>query len=201
MRVIAGELGGRKIRSIDRPGLRPTTDRVRESIFNMLAARIDFDGIVALDLFAGTGALGIEAISRGAARATFVEQDRRSVAVITENLKTLAIADRAEVATSDALGYVASTESRFDLILADPPYAATIFDRLVAGIFTRGLLNPDGLFVLEHAAAMKPACPAGAEVIVKKVFGETGVTVYTRSRESGVESRESEDPDTGDPPP
>jgi 16S rRNA (guanine966-N2)-methyltransferase len=186
MRVIAGELGGRKLKSIDRPGLRPTTDRVRESIFNMLSARIDFEGIAVLDLFAGTGALGIEAISRGAARAIFVEQDRRSVAVITENLRTLGIERRADVAPTDVLRYLASTDKQFDLILADPPYAAALFDRLVDEIFSRDRLSPDGLFVLEHSSAMRPASPDGAEVIVEMVFGDTGVTVYRK-----VESRES----------
>lgn len=178
MRVIAGELGGRKLKSLDRPGLRPTTDRVRESIFNMLSARLDFDGVDLLDLFAGTGALGIEAISRGAASAFFVEQDRRSVGVIEENLRALGIADRCSVAGTDVLRFIAATDRRFDLILADPPYAAPFFDKLVEEIFARAILAPDGLFVLEHASAMRPVVPPEAEVVVAKVFGETGVTVY-----------------------
>lgn len=178
MRVIAGDLGGRKLKSLDRPGLRPTTDRVRESIFNMLVARLDFDGIAALDLFAGTGALGIEAISRGAATALFVEQDRRSVAVIEENVRTLGIATQCEVIATDALRYLRKSDRTFDLILADPPYAAALFDQLVHDIFAHGLLRPAGLFILEHAAAMKPAVPDGVRVVVEKVLGETGVTVY-----------------------
>ena len=187
MRVIAGELGGRKLRSIDRPGLRPTTDRVRESIFNMLSARLDFDGIDVLDLFAGTGALGIEAISRGAATALFVEQDRRSVAVIEENLRTLGIAARCKVSGSETIRFLGATDRTFDLILADPPYAAPIFDRLVDEIFSRAILAPEGLFILEHASTMRPSVPDAAEVVVEKVFGDTGVTVYEWERSSGEE--------------
>lgn len=178
MRVIAGELGGRKLRSIDRPGLRPTTDRVRESIFNMLVARIDFEGIELLDLFAGTGALGIEAISRGAARAHFVEQDRRSVAVIQENLDTLGIAESCSVAATDAIRFLEKTDRSFDLIMADPPYAAPLFERLLELIFARAILAPGGLFVLEHASAMRTPAPAEARIVVEKTSGETGVTVY-----------------------
>jgi 16S rRNA (guanine966-N2)-methyltransferase len=178
MRIIAGELGGRKLKSIDRPGLRPTTDRVRESIFSMLTARLDFEGIDVLDLFAGTGALGIEAISRGAATAQFVELDRRSVAVIEENLRTLGIAARCRVVASDAIRFLVKCDRTFDLILADPPYSAALFDQLVHEIFARNLLRPDGLFVLEHSSTLKPAVPEGVRVVVEKTFGETAVTVY-----------------------
>lgn len=182
MRIIAGELGGRRIRSHERPGLRPTTDRVRESVFSMLGARIDFDGIEVLDLFAGTGALGIEALSRGAARCTFVESDRRTAALIGDNLRELDVADRARVITRDALKMVGETEETFDLILADPPYAAAIFDRLVHDVFARGLVREHGLFLLEHSSTMQPRQAPGSSIVANRTFGDTAITLYATDR-------------------
>lgn len=180
LRVIAGELGGRRLKSHERPGLRPTTDRVRESVFSMLGSRIDFDGIEVLDLFAGTGALGIEAISRGAARCRFVESDRRTASLIEENLRDLGIDDCATVTVRDALRYVAETDERFDLIVADPPYAAPIFDQLVHAIFERDMLREQGVFLLEHSSAMKPRVPEAATLVTARSFGDTSVTLLCR---------------------
>jgi 16S rRNA (guanine(966)-N(2))-methyltransferase RsmD len=181
MRIIGGELGGRRLKSIQRPGLRPTTDRVRESMFNMLAARIDFDERSVLDLFAGTGALGIEALSRGAAMCLFVERDRRAAGVIAENVASLGLDERATVTTGDAMKFLASTTDRYDLIFADPPYAATIFQQLVREVFSGEVLSPDGLFVLEHGGTLSVVVAGtGAEVVVEKSFGDTGVTVLGR---------------------
>jgi 16S rRNA (guanine966-N2)-methyltransferase len=184
LRIIAGELGGRRIRSVERPGLRPTTDRVRESVFSMLGARIDFDGIDVLDLFAGTGALGIEALSRGARRCTFVEKDRRTAMLIEENLRELGLADRSAVSVRDALAFVGECDATFDLILADPPYAATTFDRLVHDVFSRGLLRAGGLLLLEHSSAMQPRPAAGAQIVLTRAFGDTGVTLYAPAASS-----------------
>jgi 16S rRNA (guanine966-N2)-methyltransferase len=178
VRVIAGELGGRRLKSHERPGLRPTTDRVRESVFSMLTSRIDFDDIRVLDLFAGTGALGIEALSRGAAHCTFVESDRRTAMIIEENLRDLGVASRARVTVRDALKFVGETDARFDLVLADPPYAATIFDRLVHDLFERRLVHEQGLLLLEHSSTMQPRSPAGVGIVATRSFGDTAVTLY-----------------------
>jgi 16S rRNA (guanine966-N2)-methyltransferase len=178
LRIIAGELRGRRLKSHERPGLRPTTDRVRESVFSMLRSRLDFEGLRVLDLFAGTGALGIEAISRGAADCTFVEADRRTAKLIEENLRDLGVADRGNVITGDAIGFAGTTGESFDLIVADPPYAATTFDRLIEEIFARGVLRPTGVFLLEHSSAMQPRTAAGATVLAHRAFGDTAVTLY-----------------------
>jgi 16S rRNA (guanine966-N2)-methyltransferase len=123
MRVIAGRLGGRRLKAPAGTVTRPTSDRVREALFGMLA---DVDGAGVLDLFAGTGALGIEALSRGAARAVFVERDRRVAQVLSENLAVLALtADLAEVRREDVLAALRSASARketYDLIFIDPPY-------------------------------------------------------------------------------
>lgn len=178
MRVIAGSLRGRTLKSTQTAMLRPTTDRVRESIFNILAARFEFEGAAALDLFAGTGALGIEALSRGAATCEFIESDRRASAVIADNLRTLGLESRGRVGTRDAMKFIAGPGDRYDLIFADPPYAAAIFERLVRDLFANGRLSPEGLLVLEHAGTMTPPAAAGAELILSRGFGDTGISIY-----------------------
>jgi 16S rRNA (guanine966-N2)-methyltransferase len=180
MRIIAGNLGGRRLKSIDAPGLRPTTDRVRESIFNILAARIDFEGIAVLDLFAGTGALGIEALSRGAARCEFVEQNRRTASLIGENLDALGLAAQSRVVVRDALACLRSADVQFDLVFADPPYAATIFDQLVHDLFSLGRITDQGLLVLEHSSFMRGRSTDVAELVAEKSFGDTGVSIYRK---------------------
>jgi 16S rRNA (guanine966-N2)-methyltransferase len=119
MRVVAGEFRGRRLAAPPGRGTRPTADRVREALFSMLG---DVSGLKVLDLFAGSGALGIEALSRGAASATFVESDSRAAAVVSRNLADLGA--EGAVRRQDALAFLASAEGRFDLVLADPPYDA-----------------------------------------------------------------------------
>ena len=131
MRVVAGEFGGRRLAAPPARGTRPTADRVREALFSMLG---DVSGLRVLDLFAGSGALGIEALSRGAASATFVESDPRAAAVIRENLAALGA--EGEVKRQDAVVFLAAQRGTFDLVLADPPYdsapllAAPLAERL-----------------------------------------------------------------------
>jgi 16S rRNA (guanine966-N2)-methyltransferase len=131
MRVVAGEYGGRRLAAPPARGTRPTADRVREALFSMLG---DVSGLRVLDLFAGSGALGIEALSRGAASVTFVESDARAAAVIRQNLDALGA--EGEVKRRDAMVFLAAQRGTFDLVLADPPYdsapllAASLAERL-----------------------------------------------------------------------
>ena len=122
MRVVGGALGGRLLRAPDGNSARPTSDRAREAIFNMLASLHMPQGATVLDLFAGSGALGIEALSRGAAFATLVDSDRSACRSIKANLASLDIADTARVECVDALSYVAQRAPSVDLVFADPPY-------------------------------------------------------------------------------
>ncbi|MDP8955277.1 MAG: 16S rRNA (guanine(966)-N(2))-methyltransferase RsmD [Actinomycetota bacterium] len=123
MRVVAGSAGGRRLAGPPGTSTRPTSDRVREATFNALASLGAIEGAVVLDLFAGSGALGIEALSRGASRATFVDHDPRALAVVRANLATTGLAGAATVVRSDALRFVtAAPAASFDLALLDPPY-------------------------------------------------------------------------------
>lgn len=132
MRVVAGELGGRKLVSPEGTSTRPSTDRVREAIFNALGSAGMIDGALVADLFAGTGAVGIEAISRGAAHCTFVERDRNALQSLQENLDTLDLGDRSRVLRSDATQAAATLD--VDIVFVDPPYDFDGWDELLAKV-------------------------------------------------------------------
>ncbi len=170
MRVVAGELGGRKLVAPEGVTTRPTTDRVREALFNSLTAHGLVEDAVVVDLYAGSGALGIEALSRGAARCTFVERDRAALKALRDNIAALKIADRCTVVTSDVLAWVPAARG-FDIALVDPPYAFDAWPALL------GLLHA-------HYAV----CESGREVVAppgwqtwrSKKYGRTWSTVLER---------------------
>jgi 16S rRNA (guanine966-N2)-methyltransferase len=184
MRVIGGDFRGRRLTAPVGANVRPTADRVREAIFSMLYSLGGVDGLQVADLFAGTGALGIEALSRGAASVTFVEQDARSVAGIRDNLGSVGMSDAeargdATVVRADVDAWVAQTAARYDLVLCDPPYGYAGWDTLVARL-------PADLVVLESSAEI--AAPEGWEVLRSKRYGGTIVTVArpARATQKGV---------------
>jgi 16S rRNA (guanine966-N2)-methyltransferase len=121
MRVVAGDLRGRRIESPSGDATRPTTDKVREAVFNALGSLDVVDGATVVDAFAGTGAMGIEALSRGAAHCTFIEKDRDALQVLKRNIATLGLADRSSVVSVDAIAALAQ-HGDCDLFIADPPY-------------------------------------------------------------------------------
>ena len=151
MRVIAGSAGGRRLSAPRGTHTRPTSDRVKEALFSSLGEEVV--DAVALDLFAGTGALGIEALSRGAASATFVERDARAAAVITENLRTTGLEDGARVVQADAAAFVRrAAPAPYTLVLCDPPYAEALDGviALVAALDEAGSLAPGAMVVVER---------------------------------------------------
>ena len=135
MRVVGGTARGRKLVAPPGDGTRPTTDRIREAVFNALWSRGVVDEATVLDLFAGSGALGIEALSRGAAHATFVDDDARARKAVTENLSTADLADRATVVADKAERFLQrNAEAAYDLAFCDPPYAFTDWDGLLTAL-------------------------------------------------------------------
>ena len=148
MRIIAGEWRGRSIEAPPGGGTRPTGDRVRETLFSMLASRLgSFEDLRIADLFAGSGALGLEALSRGAAHATFVESDSAAAAVLKRNAEKLGATDRVRLVGDSALSLPRSEP--FDLIFADPPYAAGSGSAVIKAVVTAGWLSPGGWMSLE----------------------------------------------------
>jgi 16S rRNA (guanine966-N2)-methyltransferase len=157
-------------------GARPTTDRVREALFNVLTARLDITGLSVLDLYAGSGALGLEALSRGAASAIFVESDRRSAAVIASNIAALGLTGATLRRGAVAAVIAAGTESPVDLVLADPPYQLdpAEIEAVLVGLITRGWARTGTVAVIERAAASAPlSWPAGWRPWQQRVYGDT----------------------------
>ncbi len=149
MRIVGGRLRGQRLRA-PTGATRPTTDRTREAIFNLAHSRIDLADARVLDLFAGSGALGLEALSRGAASAVFVEQRGAALATLRANAEALGLAAQCTVRRAEALRFLRRDEALYDLVLADPPYALDALDRLPDLALPR--LAPGGLLVLEHGA-------------------------------------------------
>ena len=177
MRVIAGTLKGRTLDPPTWEGLRPTSDKLRETLFNILAPRIA--GARVLDGYAGTGALGIEALSRGAAHVTFIDQDHRAAALIAGNLEKCRIADGYAIIHSSVLLGVKRLrgEPAFDVILLDPPYASDIHDVLQQ---LGEIVKPDGVVVLEHARKSAPPVAPGRLIRVREVrSGDSTLTFYS----------------------
>jgi 16S rRNA (guanine966-N2)-methyltransferase len=151
MRVIAGTYKGRKLKTLEGMHVRPTSDRLRETLFNVLAPRIE--GARFIDICAGSGAVGIEASSRGAASVTFIEASRKAVAIIGENLRNLGINEGVRVINRDALAalkYLARSEIKFDLCYFDPPYESEIHSPVLWQIAKHNLLAEDGIVIVEH---------------------------------------------------
>jgi 16S rRNA (guanine966-N2)-methyltransferase len=169
VRIVAGEWRGRRIQAPPGRGVRPTTDRVREAWMSAIAPHLP--GARVLDLFSGSGALGLEALSRGAERVVFVEQAAPAIRILQANLETLGAAARAEIVRSDALRYAAALEAgAFDLALADPPYGQGIGEALVRTFADRPFA---ALLCIEHGAAdVLPELP-GART---RRYGSTRLT-------------------------
>lgn len=181
-RIIGGVAGGRRI-AVPSRGTRPTTDRVRESLFNILAARRDLAGLVVLDLYAGSGALGLEALSRGAASALFVESDQRAAAVIARNIKGLGLTGATLRRGAVAQVLAAGTRAPVDLVLADPPYDvdADEVGTVLAALGDHGWARAGTVVVVERAVTSAPlAWSAGWSVWPDRVYGDTRLELAER---------------------
>lgn len=179
MRIVAGSLRGRALAAPKDERTRPTSDRVRESVFNILAhgaAGVELQGARVIDLFAGTGALGIEAVSRGAAFALFVEEDPAARAVIRTNLESFGLNGQTKIFRRDAtdLGPAAQM-GQFDLALLDPPYGKGLGDRALASLHAGGWLKPGAVVVVEERAEQSVAVPQGLSEVDRRTYGDTQV--------------------------
>src|SRR5690348_6478809 len=167
MRIIAGEWRGRVIDAPPGAGTRPTADRVRETLFSMLASRLgSFEDLRVADLFAGTGALGLEALSRGAAHCSFVEQDRAAVETLRGNVAKLGAGDRADIRAQSALHPLPGP---FDLVLIDPPYASGLGAEALAA--WRGALAP-GAWVSVETGARETVAAEGFTLEAERSYGK-----------------------------
>lgn len=151
LRIISGEFGGRFIKTPDSKFTRPTTDKVKQSVFNYLANFFDFEDAIAADIYSGSGSLGFEMLSRGAEKVHFVEKNFPVVKILTENIQSLDVEKRVKLHKMKAVTFTATTNLQFDFIFADPPfYEYDVYD-VVKNIRKRELLKPGGIFMLERS--------------------------------------------------
>jgi 16S rRNA (guanine966-N2)-methyltransferase len=179
MRVVAGRFRGRALVAPDDMSIRPTSDRVRESVFNILAHGVEdftLTGARAIDLFAGTGALGIEAVSRGAAFCLFVEEAAEARALIRRNVEALGLTGETRIFRRDAtdLGPAGNMEP-YGLAFLDPPYGKGLGEKALAGLVDGNWLKPGAICVLEEKAGLALSLPSGLEQLDSRSWGETEV--------------------------
>jgi 16S rRNA (guanine(966)-N(2))-methyltransferase RsmD len=182
VRVIGGSAGGRKLTAPKGDRVRPTSDRVKEALFSILLSRLgSLTGLTVLDLFAGTGNLGIEALSRGAARALFVDNHPQSREMICSNLTLTGFTDRAEVLPMDvpkALQRLATVGNVFDLIFIDPPYQEVeLMHRVLGMLAEQRLTTVDTLIVFETGSKTVLTLPERLELMEKRIYGDTAISL------------------------
>lgn len=187
MRVIAGTYKGRRLQSVPNNLTRPTTDKVKEALFQMIGPY--FSGGMCLDLFAGSGALGIEALSRGIEKAIFVDQQSKAIQTIYANVELLGIEDKVEVFRTDAFRALKAAGKRdliFDLVFLDPPYEKISYEKLLEALQTYGLVKDETIIVCEHERRQTlPDYYQGFHKLkTERYSNSTAITLYQKGEET-----------------
>ncbi|AIQ35548.1 MULTISPECIES: 16S rRNA (guanine(966)-N(2))-methyltransferase RsmD [Paenibacillus] len=195
MRVVSGSAKGRPLKSVPGSGTRPTTDKVKEAVFSMIGPY--FEGGAVLDLFAGTGGLGIEALSRGMESAVFVDMEPKSIDTIRANLKATNLEAKAQVYRNEAGRALSALEKRgrvFDLVFLDPPYRLKHGDELMLSMVEKGMLQEDAIIVLEHESNYAyPEDIPGFYRLRQAVYGETTISIYQYEANPSVDGETGEE--------
>lgn len=183
MRIISGSAKGRRLATLKGRDIRPTSDKIRQAIFNMLDS--DWESAAALDLFAGTGALGIEALSRGARIAVFVDDDRHAVEIIKKNLEICNFSQKGRVFQKNALhglSFLDRLGFQFDLVFIDPPYGFGMAQKILKTMFETNLLAPTGIIVVEYDKKEELAVPPGLRAVKEtRQYGRTMISLLGHS--------------------
>ncbi|RDE10648.1 16S rRNA (guanine(966)-N(2))-methyltransferase RsmD [Pelagibacterium lacus] len=184
MRIVAGRFRGKQLETPKSGAIRPTADRVREAVFSIIGSRIgpDLDGLYVLDLFAGTGAMGLEALSRGALHCVFVDTGIEARGLIRGHIESFGLGGQTKLLKRDAtdLGPVERLKPA-DLVFVDPPYGEGLGEKAIASALAGGWLAPDALIVLEERKDVAIAAPSGTEVIDRREYADTAVTFLVRT--------------------
>lgn len=182
MRIITGTLKGRKINIPNTLTVRPTSDRTKEGLFSVIEARRYIRDARILDLFAGSGNLGVEAISRGAANVLFVDNDRRNIRHIEKLSKQFEISDQVRTAVADVSDFLNGPALPYDIIFADPPYEYPEMEAMIEIILTRGWLNDNGWFILEHDK--RHNFEEHLHCFFSKAYGRTIVSIFLNEKKT-----------------
>jgi 16S rRNA (guanine(966)-N(2))-methyltransferase RsmD len=177
MRIIAGEFRGRSLESVRDLSIRPTTDRAKQTIFDILTNRIEFDGLDVLDLFAGSGSLGLEALSRGVRNVTFIDKARKSLDVLENNVASLKCEARCSMYQADVFWYLKNMKHPYDLVFVDPPYKLDRIGELPNAIYDSGVLRDGSYVVMEHSRESVIQLDEQKYEILRKAFGQTTVLI------------------------
>ena len=182
MRIVAGQARGRRLTVPKGRKVRPTADRVREALFSTIGSRVSNARV--LDLFAGTGALGLEALSRGAASAVFVEKSKSVRAILERNIEDLGFESEAKVVPGDArsaLRVLEKDKAKFDVVFLDPPYAGDLLEMTLNALGAPGLLDRNAVIIAEHPRGEKPLLPKSLRIVVTKSYGGTDLSIVEHS--------------------
>jgi len=179
MRIIAGDFRGRLLESVPDLSVRPTTDRAKQTIFDILTNRIGFSDLEVLDLFAGSGSLGLEAISRGVKNVTFIDKSRRSLEVIEKNVASLGCESQCSAYQADVFWYLKNMKQTYDLIFVDPPYKLENIGLLPNAIYDSGAVRHGSYVVMEHSRESVIDLNEQKFEILKKPFGQTTVLILS----------------------
>jgi len=177
MRIIAGEFRGRSLESVRDLSVRPTTDRAKQTIFDILTNRIDFDGLDVLDLFAGSGSLGLEALSRGVKSVTFIDKARKSLDVLEKNVASLGCEAQCSVYQADVFWFLKNMNQSYDLVFTDPPYKLDNIGILPNAIYDSGVLRNGTYVVMEHSRESVIELDELKYEVLRKAFGQTTVLI------------------------
>ena len=186
MRIISGKFRGRKLIKFNKEGIKPTTDKMRESIFNIVISYLKineknndlpFEGFSVLDIFAGTGALGLEAISRGAENVTFIEKSRDNLRVLYKNVYHLKVNEKVKI-IKRSIRKVKKIDGKFDLIFIDPPYQMDlILKKTLKKILDFKIIKKNSIIILEHSKKKKISIPKDFKIIKEKIYGNSSLTL------------------------
>uniref|UniRef100_Q3AQN0 Methyltransferase n=1 Tax=Chlorobium chlorochromatii (strain CaD3) TaxID=340177 RepID=Q3AQN0_CHLCH len=176
MQILAGQFRGQKIGRSASAAVRPCSSRVKKSLFDTLAVRMDLEDAHVLDIFAGFGSLGFEALSRGAASVTFVDRFHESLKALKSTAAKLGVTNKVSIVNADALAFLGRTTNQFDLLFCDPPYAWADYHALLELIFRRSLLAEDGLMLMEHSTQHNFSHTP--EYLFHKDYGMTRVSFF-----------------------
>jgi 16S rRNA (guanine(966)-N(2))-methyltransferase RsmD len=181
MRVISGTARGRKLKEPSGSEIRPTTDKVKAAAFNIV--QFDVEGRRVLDLFAGTGQMGLEALSRGASSAVFLDRSTDAIRLVKQNLETCGFSDRAQVIHGDSVGYLSRSDA-FDLIFVDPPYDTDLLDQALSAIIQFDILRRNGIILCESRVDRRiNDVPLPYRIVKQYRYGQVKLTLITRGAE------------------
>ncbi len=179
MRIISGSKRGHKLLEFEGDDVRPTTDRVKESVFNLIQSFVP--DAVCLDMFAGSGALSFEAISRGAEKAVCIDLDKRSIDIIKKNALSLGFLEDCDIVNMSCFDYVEKTTEKFDIVFLDPPYNKNLIKPVLDALLKNDVLNEDGIIVLESDGTDFHGEFEGLDIYRQRKYGRTYITIYKKA--------------------